>query len=99
MQNIYLVLVIIMVGVFLAWRFSRARRILESWAADNGFQIRSSQVRLFRLGPFLWRKSKGQVVYYVTVQLHDGTTRRGWVKCGSWWWGTFQNEAEVSWEE
>ena len=95
---------LIFVGVAFAaammtFHFARGISILEQWAAENEYEIISREHRLLRLGPFWWRKSKGQEVYYVTIRTLDGQVRRGWVRCGSWFWGIFSNKAVVEWDE
>jgi hypothetical protein len=82
----------------LIFTFSRSRRILERWAAENGLQILSSQYRIFRRGSFFWTTSKSQTVYHVVVRTPDGRTRSGLVRCGSFWWGIFSDKAEVRWD-
>jgi len=94
-------LVVAVLGIALAmtaWSFSRGRRILEQWADRHGCRIVSSEVRWFRRGPFLWTTSKHQIVYYVVVETQDGQTKRGWVRCGSFWWGVMTDKAEERWE-
>ena len=92
--------VFIVVAIIFFLTLKRARRILEAWAAQNDYQILSSEVRWLRKGPFLtWRTSRNQIVYYITVRTFDGTIKNGWVRCGSFWLGTFQNKAEVRWDD
>ena len=76
------------------WTFSRGRHILDRWAADNRYQIVSSRYRWLPLGPFFWKSSRQQMVYYVVVKTMDGQTRRGWVRCGSFLWGVIQYKAK-----
>lgn len=92
------VFIVVVIIIFLTLK--RARRILEDWAAQNDYQILSSEVRWLRKGPFLtWRTSRNQIVYYITVRTLDGTIKNGWVRCGGFWLGTFQNKAEVRWDD
>ena len=94
-----LIVVLLAFGVVMTiWTFSRARQILEGWAADNGYQLVSSQFRWLRRGPFFWTSSKGQMIYYVVVRTPNGRTRRGWVRCGSFFWGVMRDKAEAKWE-
>jgi hypothetical protein len=86
------------IGGIWIWAFSRSREMLNDWAQGNGCQIISSEHRWFRRGPFFWTSSKGQIVYYVTVRMPDGQTRQAWVRCGSFWWGIFQDKVEARWE-
>jgi hypothetical protein len=95
----FLVLIgVVFLVTFLLFHFSRARSILEQWAETNGYEIVSSEHR-FLGGPFWWRKSKGQEVYYVIIQTPDGQLKRGWVRCGGWFSGIFSNKADVEWDE
>ena len=98
MDNIAIAFVILIVIAILVWTFSRSRRMLEKWAVDNNYQIISASIRLFRRGPFFWTTSKNQVVYYVTIRTSEGI-KNGWVRCGSWAWGIFQDKVEVRWDE
>jgi hypothetical protein len=83
----------------LAFQYSQAKAILKYWAEANRYEIVSSQ-HTFMGGPFWWRKSRGQEVYYVTIRTSDGKIRRGWVRCGGWFWGVFgSNQADVQWDE
>jgi len=86
------------VVVMLKFHFSRARSILEQWAETNGYEILSSERRWFG-GTFWWRKSRNQEVYYVTIRTPEGQIRRGWVRCGGWFWGVLSDRADVEWDE
>ena len=79
----------------IVWGDRRGLRILENWAADNGFSLLSREVRYLRRGPFFWTTSRSQVVYYVTVRDNLGIERRGWVRCGGWFLGLFSDTAQV----
>ena len=98
MQKTLVFVVIVIVIAMLMLIFSRSRRILESWAEENDYQILSSEIRWLRRGPFFWTTSNGQVVYYVTARTSDGTVRKGWVRCGTWWLGVLRDKAEARWE-
>lgn len=90
----------ICLGIFLSvWSFKRGRDILEHWAMEYGYQILSSHFCWLWRGPFFWRSSKGQMVYYVVVRTSDGYTRQGWVRCGSFFLGIWKDRAEVIWDE
>lgn len=93
-------LVFLVVLLFsMRWQRFRLQRILKHWTQTNGYEILSSEYRLFRHGPFSWTISNGQPVYFVTIWTAEGTIRRGWVRCGSFLWGTYANVATVRWEE
>jgi len=101
-ETVPIILVVAALGLGLAvmtWSWSQGRRILEQWAQTKGYRIVSSEVRWLRRGPFFWTTSKGQMVYYVVVDTPDGQTRRGYVRCGSFFWGLLNDKAEERWEE
>jgi hypothetical protein len=93
------VAVIIIAIAMMIWHYVRAGQILEHWAKDNGYEILSSEHRWLRRGPFFWWTGRGQEVYYVTVRTPDGKLRRGWIRCGSYFWGVLSDSAEVRWDE
>ena len=78
---------VILAVLMTAWHFSRAREILTRWAEENGYEIVSLERCWFWKGPFFFWSSKSQEVHYVTVRTQDGQLRRGWVRCGGWFWG------------
>lgn len=98
MENNYVLLVILIPIVILILMFLRSRQILDSWAAENGYNILSSDYRWLCRGPYSWTLLGKQWVYYVVVRASDDTVRRGYVKCGSFWWGVLVNKSEVEWD-
>jgi len=96
------ILAIVIIGGaiwYMAWYYRRARTLLQSWADQQGFQIQAAEHRWLNRGPFFWTTSRSQVVYYVTVLDMAGRTRRGYVRCGSFWLGLFSDKVEVQWDE
>jgi hypothetical protein len=86
-------------GLTLWWHFSRSGSLLDQWAEENGYRVLSREYRSFFKGPFFWTSSRGQTVYYVTVQDKAGNRRSGWVRCGSWFLGLLSDNVEVRWED
>jgi hypothetical protein len=82
-------------------QYSRAKAILEAWAANEGHTLLSLDRCYFGTGPFnLWTNGRGQVVYHVRVRDRSGEARSGWVRCGGYFGGVlFSNRTEVRWEE
>lgn len=79
---------------------SRSKTILKLWADANGFELLDSEERHLRLGPFFFRTSRGQTVFYVTIRTRDGCIRKAWVRCGHWFGGVmFSDQATVEWAE
>ena len=98
MRNFPTILIFCLIPIVLWWHISRSRLMLRRWAEANGYQILSSQYRVFRRGPFLWNSSKNQTVYWVKTRDRLGYERNGWVRCGSYWWGLWSDQVEVRWE-
>lgn len=86
------------VVLYMVWYFSRSRRLLDQWAAANGYRILESEVRLFFRGPYFMISSNAQTVYRVKVLDRQGNTKSGWVKCGSFFLGVFEDKVEARWE-
>lgn len=81
------------------WNLARSDAILQEWADGNGYEILEKSYCLFFRGPFFFRTTKDQVVYRVTVRDKAGNVGKGWVACGSWWFGLWSKEAKVRWDE
>jgi hypothetical protein len=91
-------LAVVVILVFV-WHFGRSNSLLQKWAAQNGYKIVGQEYRTFFRGPFFWTTTKGQTVYYVTVEDAAGNRRAGWVRCGGWWFGMMSDAVEVRWDE
>jgi hypothetical protein len=82
----------------LIWHSIRSRALLDRWAERNGYRIIDADYRNFFRGPFFWTTARGQSVYRVTVEL-KGDVLKGWVRCGSRWFGLLSDQVEVRWDE
>ena len=82
----------------MVWRASRGQDILDSWAEQNGFEIVSRDRRSVVTGPYFFSKTKGQDVYYVTVQYPDGKQRSGYVRVGGAILGMVSDAVDVTWD-
>ncbi len=83
----------------LVWHFHRSQTLLERWARESGLRVVSREYRWFFKGPFFWTSSRGQTVYYVTVEDDAGRRRTGWVRCGGWFLGLLSDHVDVAWED
>ena len=94
------VILVLVCAAFLALaaHYSKARTMLERWAARNGFRILRMERRDFRRGPFFWSTARGQVVYHIVVVDRHGRRRSGYVRCGGWFWGVWSEHVDVRWE-
>src|SRR5262249_46893070 len=88
----------ILIVVYIVGMQRRAGRLLDQWAARNGYRILEIERRRYRKGPFFFTSSNNQVVYRVTVQDAYGTTHRGWVRCGGYRLGSWSDEVAVQWD-
>ncbi len=96
--QILLVLVALAVAMWV-WTIRKSKRMVEEWARQQGMHLVSSEFRWWRRGPFFWKSSRNQTVLYVTVRMTDASIRSAFIRCGSWWWGLFQDQMEVKWVE
>jgi hypothetical protein len=85
--------------VYVIGNYRRANRMLSQWAASNGYRIIESERRRFFKGPFFWSSSNNQIIYHVTIQDAYGNIHRGWVRCGTYFWGAWTDELDVRWDE
>lgn len=83
----------------LRWQFSKARRMLENWAAQNKYKLIEKQNANFNDGPLGWRGAKTYVKYRVKVRDTDGKTKTGIVYLGGENTGVLSNEIKVEWDD
>lgn len=95
---LYLAFIAGVIIISAAWASGRARTLIGGWAAENGYQLIESERRYLRTGPYFWRHSRGQVVYYVTVIDPGGWRRSGYVRLGNWFFGMLGDQVDVTWE-
>ena len=59
--------------------------ILKRWAQANGYTVLQAELRLLFRGPFTWKSTKGDFVYYLHIREASNVERRGWVKFTPVW--------------
>jgi hypothetical protein len=97
---IVFVIVIILIAVLsMSFRSSRSGSMLEQWAQDNEVTLLSQDYRTFFKGPYFWTSTKGQMIFYVTVQDRHARIRHAWVRCGGYWMGMLSDHIDVVWED
>ena len=89
--------VMVIIGLTL-WSNQRATAMIDTWAQQNGLRIVQREQRWFRKGPYFWRSSKYQQVWYVTVIDPHGMQHRVWVRCGGHFLGVWSDKIDVRWE-
>ena len=92
------VIFVILAVMAMMWHYGRGSSLLEQWAQGHGYRILSQEYCHFLKGPFFWTSSKDQVVYYVTVEDQEGRKRKGWVRCGGYFFGLLSDNVEVRWD-
>ena len=101
MEAIYILLfglaIMVAIGSFV-WSNRRAASMIDTWAHQHGFHILQREQRWFRKGPYFWKSSKNQQVWYLTLIDPQGMQRRAWVRCGGHFWGMFKDAIDVEWE-
>ena len=79
-------LAVLFISAFIGWNWlflKRGRIVVEKWAAAHGYKILQCRSPFCTGGFSFWSTSRGQVVYFVTVQDGAGHERSAWVRCGS----------------
>jgi hypothetical protein len=89
----------VLLSAYVAWTLSRSREVLDQWAQTNQFEIIHAEFRNIFQGPFSFRTTQGQSVYYVKIRDRNGYERSGWVRCGGFLTGIFSDKVEVRWED
>lgn len=79
------------------WRVGRARKYLNSWAEENGYEVGAAESRLLFKGPYFLNSSKHQIVFRITVADSHGEVSNGWARCGSFWLGVL-DRVDVTWD-
>src|SRR5262245_8247254 len=98
-QGVFFLLFAAVAVILIVFHFTRSDSLLQRWAKQNGFRIVREEYCWFSKGPFFWTSSRGQTVYYVTVEDKDGVRRNGWVRCGGLFLGLFSDKVEVRWDD
>ena len=74
----------------------RSKVNLEIWLNNNQFRLISVERRYLRRGPYLWKSSKGQVIFRISLANNENEEKIAWVKCGSYFKGAaFSDDIDV----
>ena len=96
--SVWLICMPLIVIAALRWERRRSEQLIDRWARQQGYQLLDRKYLWFSRGPFFWRTSKGQTVYYVTLRDDQGHLRRAWVRCGGWFLGLWSDKVAVEWD-
>jgi len=96
-------LAVLFIAAFIGWNWlflKRGRIVVEKWAEAQGYKILLCRSP-FCTGAFsFWSTSRGQVVYFVTVQDVAGHERSAWVRCGGFWGSVLSSDdIDVKWND
>ncbi len=83
------------------WFFRRSGRMLDQHLLGRGYRVVERQYRWFARGPFFWTTTKGQAVYRYTAEdlAEPGRLRRGWARCGGFFFGLLTNRVDLRWDD
>jgi hypothetical protein len=100
--ELYLMFVLGGVCSFPVWIVAaswRGERMLQKWAARNGFEILKKESTHLSVpgGPITKYARMGRPVYRVSLSDKSGAIRRAWVICGHWYWGVISSQVKVVW--
>lgn len=98
MEAIFLILIPLAIIKIAFWNANQSRSMLERWASSNHVHLLEAQRAHFLKGPFSFTTSQYQAVFRITAQDGNGSTKRGWARCGGWAWGLFSEKVEVRWD-
>ncbi len=102
MEHFLFLIVVVMIAIvipFLVWHWKRSRELVEMWANANALTITEIERRFLRAGPFFWRRSRGQEIFYVVVHDTRGHERAAYVRTGGWFLGQFSDQVTVRWDD
>ena len=81
-------------------RLAGARARVALWAESQGLRVASLEVRWLKRGPFAWRATHQQVVFYATLRdAALGRARKAWICCGDAFLGMASDRLAVAWED
>lgn len=78
---------------------ARARSLLAEWARSQQVELLSVRRCWLWRGPYAWRSSKNQTVFYVTVRDAAGQERRAYVRVGSFFFGLISSQVDQVWQD
>lgn len=77
----------------------RSREHLGTWAERQDVRLTDARFRWAPSGAFLFRRSRAQRLYNVSVVDKDGRRREGVAKVGGWFTGSFSDQVDVKWRD
>ncbi|MCC6675544.1 MAG: hypothetical protein IT436_00235 [Phycisphaerales bacterium] len=91
---------LVIVGAMLSLHMNRGRSLLDRWADENGYEILEADYRWMLRGPFFFRSNDKNAVYRITVRDLEGDVRRGYARCGGFWFGMWLSpDVTVEWDD
>ena len=79
-------------------RLRRARGILDAWAVREQLRLLVAKPRHVFCGPFGFRGSKAQQVFWIRASDRHGTLRTGYALCGGIGMGLMSEAVKIKWE-
>lgn len=84
--------------VIVVWHRYRCYAILRQWEARQPYAWFEYQRRPYFQELSVRDTFSRETFYQIAVRNRKGRLRHGWLRCGSWWLGSFTNRIQVSWE-
>jgi hypothetical protein len=75
----------------------RAKKAILEWAQVSDVRVNSLSRRWLSLGPFQWRGSRWNRMFYVTAEDASGRQMEGYARVGGGYAGLIADEVEVRW--
>lgn len=77
-----LILVVVALWMMVVYQNNKARRMLEQWAAENGYQLMDMTRCGWNTGPFEAVSKRSPPVYRIALENERGRVREAWAVCG-----------------
>ena len=90
---------ILFLGIWMVrWQYSKADRLLEDWAAHNGYKLLEKENANFGDGPLGRRGAKTYVKYCIKAEDVNGRMKTGIAYLGSENTGVLSDEVKIEWD-
>ncbi len=97
-QVVLIVIALVGVVAYWSWAHRRADEILHRWAGRNGYRIEWAERRTAWRGPYFLTSDRSRVVFRVSVDVGEGRSRLGYVRCGALLLSVLCDSADVRWD-
>jgi hypothetical protein len=84
----------------MSWDLARTRRLMDEWAAENGYKVFRADLKVLSSGPFSQLLTMLTMQHVCRIQVVDGEgqERCGWARGGGLLSGLWKRKLEIRWE-